>query len=188
MENQSGKNIWVLRADNGGEYTSNEFMEYCSAKGIKKEHTVPHTPQHYGVAERKNRTIVGATKAMLFDKGLPLFVWVEAYKTAIYIQNRCPHTTLGRKTHEEVFIGTMPDVSHIRIFGSVCYCHVHVDTRKKLDPFGEKGLLVGYSNISKAYRVYIPTRRRIIVRRDVQFDEERSLWRSLDLPTEQQPA
>ena len=63
--------------------------------------------------------------------------------------------------------GTRPDVSHIRIFGSVCYCHVHVDNRKKLDPSGEKGLLVGYSEISKAYRVYIPVRRRIIVRRDV---------------------
>ena len=79
-------------------------------------------------------------------------------------------------------------MSHIRIFGSVSYCHVHADTRKKLDPSGEKGLLVGYSEISKAYRVYIPARRRIIVRRDVQFDEDRALRRSLDLPAEQQLA
>ena len=40
MENQTRKKIQVLRTDNGGEYTSNEFMEYCSAEGIK-EHTVP---------------------------------------------------------------------------------------------------------------------------------------------------
>ena len=63
-----------MRTDNGGEYTSNEFMEYCSAEGIKKEHTVPHTPQQNGVAERKNETMVGAAKAMIFDKGLPLFL------------------------------------------------------------------------------------------------------------------
>ena len=44
VENQTGKNIWVLKTENEGEYTSNEFMEYCSAEGIKKEHTVPHTP------------------------------------------------------------------------------------------------------------------------------------------------
>ena len=44
--------------DNGGEYTSNEFLEYCSSEGIKKEHIVPHTPQQNGVAERKNRTLV----------------------------------------------------------------------------------------------------------------------------------
>ena len=95
--------------------------------------------------------------------------------TAIYIHNRCPHIALGRKTPEEILIGTRPDVCHIHIFDSVCYCHVHADNRNKLDPSGEKGLLVGYIEISKAYRVHIPTRRRIIVRRDVQFDEDRAL-------------
>ena len=153
VENQTGKKIRVLRTDNGGEYTSNEFMEYCSAEGIKKEHTVPHTPQQNGVAERKNKTMVGAAKAMLFDQGLSLFLWDETYRNAVYIQNRCSHTTLGRKTPEEVFTCTRPDVSHIRIIGSVCYCHVHADTRKKLDPFGEKGLLVGYSETLNDYRV-----------------------------------
>ena len=68
-----------------------------------------------------------------------------------------------------------PDLSHIRIFGSVYCCHVPTNNRKKLDPSGEKGLLVGYSEISKAYRVCIPARRRIIVSRDVQFDEDRAL-------------
>ena len=86
--------------------------------------------------------MVGEAKAMLFDQGLPLFLWVEAYRTAVYIQNRCPHTALGRKTPEEVFTGTQPDVSHIRIFGSVCYCHIHAETRKKLDPFGRRGYLL----------------------------------------------
>ena len=100
VENQTGKKIRVLRTDNGGEYTSNEFMEYCSAQGINKDHTVPHTQHQNGVAKRKNRTMVGATKAMLLDQGLPLFLWVEAYKNAMYIQNRCPHIALGRKTPE----------------------------------------------------------------------------------------
>ena len=67
MENQKRKNIRVLRTNNGGEYTSNEFMEYCSTEGINKEHTVPHTPQQNGVVERKNRTMVGVAKAMLLD-------------------------------------------------------------------------------------------------------------------------
>ena len=132
--------------------------------------------------------MVGAAKAILFDQGLPLFLWVEAYRTVVYIQNRCPHTSLGKKILEEVFTRTRPDVSHICIFGSVCYCHVHADTRKKLDPFGEKGLLVGYSEISKAYRVYIPARRRITMRRDVQSDEDKSLQIYLDLPPKQKLA
>ena len=57
----------MLRTDNGGEYTSKEFLEFCSSEGIKKEYTVPHTPQKNGVVKRKNMTLVGAAKAMLFD-------------------------------------------------------------------------------------------------------------------------
>jgi hypothetical protein len=67
VENQSGTRIQVLRLDNGGAYTSNEFVEYCVAEGIKKELTIPYNPQQNGVAERKNRTIVGATHAMIHD-------------------------------------------------------------------------------------------------------------------------
>ena len=132
--------------------------------------------------------MVGAAKAMIFDQGLPLFLWSEAYRTEIYIKNMCPHIALGRKTPEEVFMGTSPYLIHLRIFGSVYYCHIHADTRKKLDSSGEKGLLVGYIETLKAYRVYIPARKRIIVSRDVQFDEDRALWRSMDLPTGEQPA
>ena len=95
---------------------------------------------------------------------------------------------MGRKTPKDVFTCTRPDVSHIHIFGSVCYCHVLADTGKKLDPSGEKGLLVGYSKTLKEYIIYIPTRKRIIVSRDVQFDEDRALRRSMDLPAEQQIA
>jgi hypothetical protein len=139
VENQSGRRIRVLRLDNGGEYTSNEFMEYCSTEGIKKELTVIYNPQQNGVAERKNRTIVGATRVMIHDQGLPMFLWAEACRTVVYIQNRSPHTILGKLTPEEVYTGTRPDVSHLRIFGSVCYCHVPSEKRTKLDPIGEKG-------------------------------------------------
>jgi hypothetical protein len=58
VENQTSRNIWVLRSYNGGEYTSKEFLDYCATAGIKKELTVPYNPQQNGVAERKNRTIV----------------------------------------------------------------------------------------------------------------------------------
>ena len=78
-------------------------------------------------------------------------------------------------------------MSQIRIFGSVFYFHVHANTRKKLDPSGEKGLPVGYSETLKAYEVYIPTRKSIIASRDVQLDKDKALRRSMDLPTEQQP-
>jgi transposase InsO family protein len=115
VENQTGRKIRVLRFDNGGECTSKEFLDFCAATGIKKELTIPYNPQQNGVVERKNRTIVGAARTMIHDQGLPLFLWAEASRTTAYIQNRSPHTILGKLTLKEVFIGTKLDVSHLCI-------------------------------------------------------------------------
>ena len=67
VENQIGKKIKVLRSDNRGEYTSNEFEDFCTQHGIQRQFTVPYNPQQNRVAERKNRAIIGAARAMLHD-------------------------------------------------------------------------------------------------------------------------
>ena len=85
VENQMGRNIKVLRSDNGGEYTSSVFNNFCANLGIKRELTVPYNPQQNGVSERKNRSIVEETKAMLHDEDLPMFLWDEACNTAVYM-------------------------------------------------------------------------------------------------------
>jgi transposase InsO family protein len=64
-----------LRSENGGEYTSKEFINFCIEAGIKRELTVPYNPQQNGVAERKNKTIIEATKAMIHDQSLPMTLW-----------------------------------------------------------------------------------------------------------------
>jgi transposase InsO family protein len=95
VENQTGKKIRVLRTDNGGEYTSKEFMDFCAEEGVRRELTVLYNPQQNGVAERKNKAIVGAARAMLQDQGLPLFLWAEACYTVVYLQNMSPHRQWG---------------------------------------------------------------------------------------------
>jgi transposase InsO family protein len=67
VENQSRKKIKVLHSDNGGEYTSSEFVDFYSEVGIKREFAVPYNPQQNGVAKWKNKTIVSAIKAMIHD-------------------------------------------------------------------------------------------------------------------------
>ena len=89
--------------DNGGEYTLGEFVDYCAEVEIRREFTVSYNPQQNRVAERKNRSIVGAAKAMLNDHGLPLFLWAEVCNNAVYLQNRSPHRALGHVTPEEAF-------------------------------------------------------------------------------------
>ena len=56
-------------------------------KGIRREFSYMYTPEQNGVAERKNRSIVDAARAMLEEKSMPKFYWAEAVRTAIYIQN-----------------------------------------------------------------------------------------------------
>jgi hypothetical protein len=56
---------------------------------------VPYKPQQNGVAERKNRAIVGAVISMLHDQTLPFYLWEEACSIVVYMQNKSPHRALG---------------------------------------------------------------------------------------------
>ena len=83
-------------------------------------------------------------------------------------------------TLEEAFARKKPNVGHFRIFESLAYCHIPSDTYTKLDQTVERGYFVGYSETSKAYRIFIPGTKRIIVRHDVKFMEDKAFKRSRD--------
>jgi hypothetical protein len=190
VEKDSRKQVKALRSDNGGEYISNEFKDFYSKEGIRRELIAPHNPQQNGVTERNNKTIVGATRAMLHDQGLPMHLWVEAYNTVVYLQNCCPLRVLGMNTPEEAFNGKKTDVSHFKIFGSYVYVHVTKNARKKSEPIVEVGIFVGYTETPHNYRVYLPNSKMIVMQRDIKFDEGKamqlSLERELDLHTEEE--
>ena len=79
---------------------------------------------------------------------------------------------------KEMFTGEKLEVNHLRIIGSLVYVHVPKDKRTKLDPLGNKGIFVGYSESSKVYKVYIPGHRQIETSRDVTFNEDASFSKS----------
>jgi transposase InsO family protein len=87
IENLSKRKIKILRSDNGGEYTSKEFVNFCKDVGIKRELTTPYNPQQNGVAEMKNITIMEAVKTMTHNQDLPMCLWAEATMTVVYVQN-----------------------------------------------------------------------------------------------------
>jgi transposase InsO family protein len=80
--------IKCLRYDNEGEFTSKEFMEYCSSHGIKRKFFVARTPQHNGVVDRKNITVHEMARTMLMDSKLIDIFWTHAMHTTIHIQNK----------------------------------------------------------------------------------------------------
>jgi hypothetical protein len=186
IENLTNKNINNLRTDNGGEYTSKEFVTFCKSAGIRREIIVPHNPQQNGVAERKNRSIKETVKELLNDQGLSMFLWGEVAITAIYVKNRSPRRILKDMTPEESFSGKKPNVENLRIFGCPVYSHIPKDKRNKLEPSGNKGIFVGYIDSSKAYRIYIPEQHKIEVNRDVTFNENMAFNKSIEETMEEE--
>nr|KYP36396.1 Retrovirus-related Pol polyprotein from transposon TNT 1-94 [Cajanus cajan] len=89
IQNQLETKLKVLRTDNGLEFLSEQFAEFCRNQGIKRHRTVPHTPQQNGLAERMNRTILERVRCMLLGSGLSKKFWGEAATTAAYLINIC---------------------------------------------------------------------------------------------------
>jgi hypothetical protein len=178
IENLSKRKIKILRLNNGGEYTSKEFVNFCIDVGIKRELTTPYNPQQNGVTERKNRTIMEVVKTVIHDQDLPMCLWAEAKMTTVYVKNRLSHSALGFNTLGEMFTGKKPELSHLKIFGCLVFIHIPKEKRNKLEPSGKRGIFVGYYEVSKAFRIYIPGHCHINISRDVTFDEDATLNKS----------
>ncbi|KAL4353579.1 hypothetical protein GQ457_06G019510 [Hibiscus cannabinus] len=174
VENQSGCHIKVLCTDRGGEFMSKEFNLFCEDNGIRRELTIPYTPEQNGVAERKNRTVVEMARSMLQARRLSNQFWAEAVATSVYLLNLSPTRAVMNKTPYEAWHKRKPNVSHLRIFGCVAYALVNSHTCKKLDKKSEKCIFIGYCTQSKAYRLYNPCSGKFSNRRDVVFDENAS--------------
>nr|GEW52129.1 hypothetical protein [Tanacetum cinerariifolium] len=107
--------------------------QFCGLKGIKREFSVPRTPQQNGIAERKNRILIEAARTLLAYSLLPIPFWAEAVNTACYVQNRVLVTKPHNKTPYELLHGRLPS----KFQGKV-----------------DEGFLVGYSVCNKAFRVF----------------------------------
>ena len=76
------------------------------------------------------------------------------------------------KTPFEAWYGYKPSLTFLKVFGCVCFAHVPQVKRDKLDKKATPGIFVGYSSVSKAYKVYHPQTGKMTVSRDVHFNEE----------------
>ncbi|WVY90763.1 hypothetical protein V8G54_036277 [Vigna mungo] len=182
VERQSTLQIKTFRTDGGGEFNSGEMKRLCDNKGIVHEVIAPYTPQHNGLAERRNRMLLDMTRCMIKGKRLQHCLWGEAVSTAAYLLNRSPTKALSSCTPEEAWSGVKPTAHHLRIFGSVCYKHVPDDRRRKLDDKSETLILVGF-HPTGAYRLYDAAKKQIVISRDVKVDEATTFeWKDDEAP------
>ncbi|HEV7736248.1 MAG TPA: reverse transcriptase domain-containing protein, partial [Chlamydiales bacterium] len=165
------RKIKSIRSDRGGEFLSEVFNQFLLNQGTTHQLTAPYTPQQNGMAERANRTVVQAAKAMLHSAGLSYGFWERAIETAVFARNRSPTQSLSFKSPYELLFGRPPDLSYMRIFGCLAYRNIPSDNRRKLDPSAEKLIFVGYDTQTKGYRLWDSNKRRFIVTSDVVFEE-----------------
>lgn len=168
-ESHFNMKISRLRCDNGGEYKSNQFIRFCTEKGIRLEYTMPYTPEQNGVSERFNRTIVEKARAMLLESKCSKELWGEACMAACYVINRIP-TSVTDKVPAEIWFKHQQNISKLRVFGCVAYLHTPKQFCSKFGSKTRKYLFVGYC--SNGYRLYDPESQEIVTGRDITFNEE----------------
>lgn len=88
VENESGIRIKCLRSDRRGEFTSNQFNIFCEDNRIHRQVSTTRTPQQNGIAERRNRTVSEAARAMMLEGNVAHVYWREVVTTAVYTISR----------------------------------------------------------------------------------------------------
>ncbi|MCO5587475.1 hypothetical protein L7F22_041424 [Adiantum nelumboides] len=133
VETQTGKKVKCLGFDNGGEYVSKAFQDFCDSKGIKREFTASSSSPKNGVSERMNRTIQEKIKSMLSS-----------------------NKKLELKVVEELWSEKPPSYKHLRVFRCEAYCHIPKEFRNKLAPKSKKCIFLGYGEPGEmGFRLWI---------------------------------
>ena len=152
------------------------FKNNCD-EGMLHEVPTPYTPQHNGVAERRNRTIMNMVRSMLKGRKLPKYFWGEAVSITCFILTRIPTRRLQEITPDKAWSRRKPNVSHLKIFGSLSYKHVPEQVGKKLDDRSDPMIFIGY-HPTGAYKLYDPKGKKIVISIYVIVDE--SKWWNRD--------
>nr|GEU73423.1 hypothetical protein [Tanacetum cinerariifolium] len=181
IENLKDLKVKIIRCDNGGEFRNKEMDDICLQKGIVREFSNARTPRQNGVAERRNRTLIEATKTMLADAKLPVIFWAEAVKTAFYVQNRVLVNKSHNKASYELFNGRSPAIGFLKPFG----CHVMIlntlDHLGKFKAKGDEGYFIRYSMFSKAFMVFNKRTKKVEERLHVEFLENKAIEKGVGL-------
>ncbi|KAH9696622.1 hypothetical protein KPL71_023234 [Citrus sinensis] len=171
LQNEKGHGIVCIRSDHGGEFENHAFESFCNNLGIEHQFSSPRTPQQNGVVERKNRSIQEMARTILNENALPKYFWAEAVNTACYVLNRVLIRPNLNKTPYELWKDRKPNIGYFKVFGYKCFVLNTKDNLGKFDSKSDVGIFLGYSNSSKAYRVY--NKRTLVVEESmhVTFDE-----------------
>jgi hypothetical protein len=171
-----GYKIKSVRMEGGSEYQAT-LKRLLVEKEIETDIITHYSPESNGISERLHRTLLDMARTMLFGANMPNKLWAQAISTAIYLKNRLPRSSLrGNVTPHEMWFGTKPSLSRLRVFGCASHVHVPEERRKKyadrkVSHHSIHTYFVGYDKSDAIYEIWNPSNDNIDRARHVIFDE-----------------
>jgi len=89
----------LITSDQGSQFESAEFKEFCGRFGVKQHFTTPHHHMGNGLAERAIQTIEKMTRTTIVNQDN----WSEALPQLIYAYNTRKHCTTGVTPYSLMF-------------------------------------------------------------------------------------
>jgi hypothetical protein len=177
LERQSGEKCQIIQSDNSNEFVNQLVERFCVKNGIIHQTTLPYTPQQNGIAERAIVVYFDMVRCMLHSSGMDLRYWGEAFMYAVHIRNLSPTSGLVDQVPYTAWTGRRPDVSHLRVFGSVGYVNIPKKVRGgKLAVTSVKCRLLGWwADETKGYHLEDMETKKIVSSHDVTFIEDTML-------------
>lgn len=172
IKTQTGKVPKLFQSDGGGEFTSGDTRAVFTLNGTKYVTTSPDSSNQNGIAERTIRSITEMARTLMDQADAPKYLWEEAVRYATLLKNITPHKATKMRTPMSRFplawYRSLPFKTGVRIWG--CKCYVRLETDKLSSP-GRPALFLGMDPVKKGWRVLLLESRKIVVSRNVTFDE-----------------
>ena len=174
-ESLTNRKIRRLRTNRA--YQSTAWADYCCIHSIIHEFTAPYSSAQNGLAKRGIRTTMDDVHTLLRDSGLNHSYWCEAAAYSINTRNIIPSRHHPGKIPLELFSGKRQTVAHLRVFSSRCWVKIptingmQITGGSKLDSRGVECRLLGYASGCGIYKVQEVASRRVLISRDVVFEE-----------------
>ncbi|CCK71153.1 uncharacterized protein KNAG_0G00963 [Huiozyma naganishii CBS 8797] len=172
---RGGYKVGTVRTDNGGEFNNTVLHDFLKRKGICHEYTIPHSSYQNGGVERAHRTIQEKVRYLFYAGRVPPYLWPEALSCAVYLINRLPvvsHNDMIPWSKWKTDWNKRVTLDHLRTFGCAAYATLpHTNRDGKLASTAISGVMVGYAENRKGYRIYHPASDKTYVSNQVTFDE-----------------
>jgi hypothetical protein len=164
IETQHNSKVKVIRTDNGVEFI---MLAFYASKGIMHHTSCVESPEQNGRVERKHQHLLNIGRSLLYQAKIPKMFWSYAIQHATFFINRILTPYLDNKSPYEMMNNNLPDLTNLKVFGSLAYASTLHAHRTKLEPRSRTCIFLGYKSGVKGTILYDLNSKEILVSRNV---------------------